>query len=96
MVGALLLNMERARAWSGELSPFRALASFRANDHDSLEMLAGLSVGATLAADDESSASITRRLLEQAHQYQANLSRLSDEARSALVQFLDEALDALD
>ena len=96
MVGALLLNMERARARGGELNPFQALAAFRANDDGGLEMLAGLSVGATLSADDEPSSSITRRLLDQAHHYQTSLSRLSDEARSALAQFLGEALDALD
>jgi len=96
MVGALLLNMERARTRGGEFNPFRALAAFRANDHGGLEMLAGLSVGATLSADDESSSSITQRLLDQAHHYQTSLSRLSDPARSALAQFLEEALDALD
>ena len=96
MVGALLLNMERARSRSSELNPFRALAAFRANDEGGLEMLAGLSVGATLSADDESSSSITRRLLDQAHHYQTSLSRLSGEARSALAQFLEEALDTLD
>jgi hypothetical protein len=96
MIGALLLNMERAKARGGELSPFRALAAFRASDHGGLEMLAGLSVGATLSADDELSSSITQRLLDQAQQYQASLSRLSDEARSALAQFVEEALDVLD
>jgi hypothetical protein len=96
MVGALLLNMERARARGGELNPFRALAAFRTGDHGGLEMLAGLSVGATLLADDELSSSVTQRLLDQAQHYQTSLSRLSDEARLALTQFLEEALDALD
>jgi hypothetical protein len=96
MVGALLLNMERVRSKSGELNPFRALAAFRSGGDGGLEMLAGLSVGATLSADDESSSSITQRLLEQAHHYQSSLSRLSEEARSALAQFLEDALDALD
>ena len=96
MVGALLLNMERARSRSSEINPFRALAAFGASDKGGLEMLAGLSVGATLSADDESSASITQRLLDQAYHYQTSLSRLSEEARSALAQFLEEALEALD
>lgn len=96
MIGALLLNMERAKARSGALNPFRALASFQVSDHAGLETLAGLSVGATLSADDESSSSITQRLLDQAQRYQTSLSRLSEEARVALAQFLEEALDTLD
>ena len=39
---------------------------------------------------------LARRLLDHARHYQASLSRLSAEARSALVQFLEEALEALD
>jgi hypothetical protein len=96
MIGALLLNMGRVRARSGELNPFRALAAFRVSDSAGLETLAGLSVGATLAADEESSSSITRRLLDQAQRYQTSLARLSEEARSALAQFLEEALEAFD
>jgi hypothetical protein len=96
MIGALLLNMERAKARGEELNPFRVLATFRADDHAGLETLAGLSVGATLSADDESSSSITQRLLDQALRYQTSLSRLSEEARTALAQFLEEALDTLD
>lgn len=96
MIGALLLNMQRVRARAGGLNPFRALAALRTDDTAELETLAGLSVGVTLSADDEAGPSVTRRLLEQAHHYQTNLSRLSEEARSALVQFLEEALEALD
>jgi hypothetical protein len=96
MIGALLLNMGRVRARSGELNPFRALAAFRVSDSAGLETLAGLSVGATLSADEESSSSITRRLLDQAQRYQTSLARLSEEARSALAQFLEEALEAFD
>lgn len=96
MVGALLLNMGRVRARAGGLNPFRALSALRSGEGGGLETLAGLSVGATLSANDEASPSLTQRLLEYAHGYQANLGRLSEEARSALVQFLEEALDALD
>jgi DNA-binding MarR family transcriptional regulator len=96
MIGALLLNMQRAKARAGGLNPFRALAALRANKDSGLETLAGLSVGATLSADDESSPSLTQRLLDHAHHYQTSLSRLSDEARAALIQFLEEALEALD
>jgi hypothetical protein len=49
-----------------------------------------------LGTDDESSPSLTRRLLDQTRRYQSTLSRLSEEARSALVQFLEEALEALE
>jgi DNA-binding MarR family transcriptional regulator len=95
MVGVLLLNMQRAKARAGGLNPFRALAALRTNDDTGLETLAGLSVGATLS-DDEISPSLMQRLLDQAHRYQANLSKLNAEARSTLVQFLEDALEALD
>lgn len=96
MIGALLLNMGRVRARAGGLNPFRVLSTLRSDEGGGLETLAGLSVGATLSANDEASPSLTQRLLEHAHGYQANLSRLSEEARSALIQFLEEALEALD
>jgi DNA-binding IclR family transcriptional regulator len=96
MIGALLLNMQRAKARAGGINPFRALAALRANKDTGLETLAGLSVGATLSEDDESGPSLTQRLLDQAHRYQADLSKLSAEARSTLAQFLEDALEALD
>lgn len=96
MIGALLLNMQRVRRRAGGLNPFRALAALRTDDAAELETLAGLSVGVTLSADDENGLSVTQRLLEHVHHYQTNLSRLSEEARAALIQFLEEALDALD
>jgi hypothetical protein len=96
MVGALLLNMRRVKTRAGDLNPFRALAAFRANDTADLETLAGLSVGATLTTNDETTPSLTQKLLDQIRRYQTNLSRLSEEAREALIQFLEEALAALD
>jgi hypothetical protein len=96
MTGALLLNLGRARARAAGLNPFRALAALRSQDDAGLGTLAGLSVGATLSTDDEAGTSLTKRLLDQAHHYQANLSRLSHEARLALIEFLEEALEALD
>jgi hypothetical protein len=96
MIGVLLLNMRRVKTRAGGLNPFRALAALQTGEDSSLETLAGLSVGATLSTDTESDPSLTQRLLEQAHRYQTNLSKLSAEARSALVQFLEEALEALD
>jgi hypothetical protein len=96
MVGALLLNLGRVRTRAGGLNPFRALSALRGSTGSELETLAGLSVGASLSATDEASPSITQRLLEHARGYQTNLGRLSTEARAALVQFLEEALEALD
>ncbi|MCL7451535.1 MAG: hypothetical protein M8467_00620 [Anaerolineae bacterium] len=96
MVGALLLNMQRAKGRAAGLNPFRALAALRSGGSSGLETLAGLSVGATLSAEDENGRSLTQRLLEHAQRYQANLGRLSEEARSLLVQFLEDALEALD
>jgi DNA-binding MarR family transcriptional regulator len=96
MVGALLLNMQRARTRAGGLNPFGALASLRSGGDTGLETLAGLSVGVALTVDDESEHSRTQELLDHVRSYQSSLSRLSAEARSALVQFLEEALEALD
>lgn len=96
MIGVLLLNMRRATKRAGGLSPFRALADLRASEDSGLEALVGLSVGATLAIDGEVSPSVTQRLLDLARQYQISLGRLSADARSALAQFLEEALEALD
>jgi hypothetical protein len=96
MIGVLLLNMRRATARAEGFSPFRALAALLASEDSGLEALAGLSVGATLSADDEDSPSTTRRLLDLVRHYQMSLGRLSEEARSALVQFLEDALETLD
>lgn len=96
MVGALLLNMRRARARAGGLNPFRALQAFRTAGSAELETLAGLSVGTTLMEQDETGTSTTRRLLEHARRYQTSLSQLSEDGRKALLQFLEEALEALD
>jgi hypothetical protein len=96
MIGALLLNMQRVRAQAGGLNPFRVLEDFRTHDAAELESLAGFSVGVTLSDDDEASHTLTERLLNHVHHYQASLSRLSEESRAALVDFLEEALEALD
>lgn len=96
MIGVLLLNMRRATLRAEGLNPFRALAALRASEDARLETLAGLSVGATLSADDEGGFSTTQRLLDLVRRYQVSLGRLSEEARSALIQLLEEALDTLD
>jgi DNA-binding MarR family transcriptional regulator len=96
MIGVLLLNMRRAKAQAEGLSPYRVLAALQIDGYAGLETLAGLSVGATLSADDETGSPLTQRLLDHARNYQAALGRLSEDARSALVQFLEEALEALD
>ena len=96
MIGALLLNMQRAKARASGLSPYRVLDRLRTDDSTGLETLAGLSVGVSLSYGDETSRTLTRRLLDHVQQYQVNLSRLSEESREALVRFLEEALEALD
>ena len=96
MIGALLLNMQRAKARAGGLSPFRVLDRLRADESTGLEALAGLSMGISLSDSEESSRTLTRRLLDHIHGYQVNLARLSEEKREALVRFLEEALEALD
>ncbi len=96
MIGALLLNMRRARDRAEGLSPFRALRALQAGGSGLLETLAGLSVGATLSAHDEIDRSLTQQLLERTHDYQNTLDKLSNDARAALLQLLEEALEALD
>jgi len=96
MIGALLLNMQRVKDRAGGLSPFRVLDRLRTEDASELATLPGLSVGVSLSEEDETSRTLTQRLLEHVHGYQVNLSRLSEESREALVRFLEEALEALD
>jgi hypothetical protein len=96
MIGVLLLNMQRVRARAGGINPFRVLDSFRTHDAGELESLVGLSVGVSLSDDNEANQTLTRRLLNHAQHYHTNLSRLSEESRTALVDFLEEALEALD
>jgi DNA-binding MarR family transcriptional regulator len=96
MIGALLVNMKRVRTRAGDLNPFRVLAALRTGDIAELETLAGLSVGVALSDDDEENRTLTQRLVNHVHRYQASLSRLSEEGRSALIHFLEEALEALD
>jgi hypothetical protein len=96
MIGALLLNMQRVRARAGGLNPFPVLATLRTHDVAELETLAGLSVGVALSDDDDVNRTLTRRLIDYILRYQANLSKLTEEGRTALVRFLEEALNALD
>lgn len=96
MIGALLLNMNRARARAGDLSPFRILASLKAGGTARLETLAGLSLGISLTDHDEINRSLTERLVDHIHRYQVNLNRLGEDSREALANFLEDALEALD
>ena len=95
MVGVLLLNMQRVKARAG-LNTFEALAALQERGATPLESLGGLSVGATLATADETGSSLTQRLYDHVHHYHASLGRLGGDARQALTQLLEEALDALD
>lgn len=96
MIGAFLLNMKRVRTRAGNLNPFRVLTTLQTSDAADLETLAGLSVGVALSDEDETSRTMTQRLLRHVRHYQTSLSRLSEESRAALVHFLEEALEALD
>jgi hypothetical protein len=96
MIGVLLLNMQRAKGAADGLNPFRALSALRTSGDTELEALAGFSLGVTLTVDDDASPSLTQRLLDHGRRYQTSLLRLSADARLALAQLLEEALDALD
>lgn len=96
MIGALLLNMKRARTRAGDLNPYRILTSLKAEGTAHLETLAGLSLGISLTDHDETNRSLTERLVDQIQRYQVNLSRLGEDSREALASFLEDALEALD
>jgi hypothetical protein len=95
MIGILLVNMRRVKARAGALSPYRILVTLKTSGLG-LEALPGLSMGASLADQDDGSPSLSERLLDHIQRYQTSLSRLNAEARTVLTDFLDEALKAID
>ncbi len=104
VAAALLLNLRRLR--DRPLNAFRGLwASMRAGDaaqaDAALSTLAGMSLGASLGDEDESEqadngSSLLHRLLTTTGHYQQTLAQLSREGKDALIEFLEEALEALD
>jgi hypothetical protein len=104
MAAALLLNLRRLR--DRPLNTFRGLwTSMRSDDPEqaeaALSTLAGMSLGASLSDEPEpgsadNGTSLMQRLLTATGHYQQSLARLSREGKAALIEFLEEALEALD
>ncbi len=89
-VAALLLNLDLLKEKVSERNPLRSLDSLLTAGETGLGTLAGLSLGSMLMAAGESS--LTDRLLASIRHYQDHLSKLSDENKHRLTDFLREAL----
>ncbi len=90
MVTALLLNLNRVKEKASGTNPFRALSSLGSTGEAGLGALAGLSLGSTLT--EKADASLRDKLLSYTKRYQAYLLNLSEEAKTSLSDFLQEAL----
>lgn len=90
MITALLLNLSRAKEKASGMNPFRALSSLGSTGEAGLGVLAGLSLGSTLA--EKGDASLRDKLLSYTRHYHACLLNLSEEAKAGLSDFLQEAL----
>jgi hypothetical protein len=90
MITALLLNLNRAKEKASGMNPFKALSSLGLAGEAGLGALAGLSLGATLT--EKADASLRDNLLLCTERYHAYLLNLSEEAKTSLSDFLEEAL----
>jgi hypothetical protein len=90
MITALLLNLNRAKEKASGMNPFKALSSLGSTGEAGLGALAGLSLGSTLA--EKADASLRDKLLSCTERYHAHLLNLSEEAKTSLSDFLQEAL----
>ena len=90
MVTALLLNLNRVKEKASGMNPFKALSSLGSTGEAGLGALAGLSLGSTLT--EKTDASLRDRLLSYTKRYHTYLLNLSEEAKTSLSDFLQEAL----
>jgi DNA-binding MarR family transcriptional regulator len=90
MITALLLNLNRAKEKASDINPFKALSSLGSTGEAGLGTLAGLSLGSTLT--DKADESLRDNLLSYTKRYHAHLLNLSEEAKTSLSDFLQEAL----
>ncbi|MFB0536301.1 MAG: hypothetical protein ACETWR_15090 [Anaerolineae bacterium] len=90
MITALLLNLNRAKEKASGMNPFKALSSLGSTGEAGLGTLAGLSLGSTLA--EKTDPSLRDKLLSYTKRYHACLLNLSEEAKTSLSEFLQEAL----
>ena len=94
MITALLLNLNRVKEKASDMNPFRALSSLGSTGEAGLGTLAGLSLGSTLT--EKADASSRDKLLSYTKRYHAHLLNLSEEAKTSLSDFLQEALIVLE
>ena len=94
MIGALLLNLQIGVERAMQARLFRALRSLAESGEMALGTLAGLSLGRSLRGQDDTS--VTEGVLARVQAFQKYLSGLSEESKSALVEFLQDAVIALD
>jgi hypothetical protein len=90
MITALLLNLNRAKEKASDMNPFRTLSSLGSTGEAGLGALAGLSLGSTLT--EKADVSLRDKLLSCTKRYHAHLLNLSEEAKTSLSDFLQEAL----
>ena len=90
MITALLLNLNRAKEKASDINPFKALSSLGSTGEAGLGTLAGLSLGSTFT--DKADESLRDRLLSYTKRYHVHLLNLSEEAKTSLSDFLQEAL----
>ncbi len=90
VITALLLNLNRVKEKASGMNPFRALASLGSTGEAALGALAGLSLGSTLT--EKADPSLRDKLLSYTQRYHACLLNLSEEAKTNLSDFLQEAL----
>ena len=94
MIGALLLNLQLGVERAMQAKLFRTLRSLADSGEVGLGALAGLSLGKSLRSEED--ASLTENVLSRLQAFQKYLSGLSEESRSALVDFMQDAVLALD
>jgi len=94
MIEALLLNLQEGMERAAQAKLLQTLKALVKSREMGLGALAGLSLGKALRGQDD--ASLTENLLSRMQAFQEYLSGLSEESRSALVDFLQDAVLALD
>jgi hypothetical protein len=90
VITALLLNLNRVKEKASGMNPFKALSSLGSTGEAGLGTLAGLSLGSTLT--EKTDTSLRDKLLSYTKRYHTHLLNLSEEAKTSLSDFLQEAL----
>jgi len=94
MIEALLLNLQAGMERAMQARILQTLQALAKSGDVGLGALAGLSLGKALRGQDD--ASLMENLLSRVQAFQEYLSGLSEESRSALVDFMQDAVLALD